>query len=161
MLLYLRHGDDRGHAVYHHDRPLNERGRDAAARHGRRLVAKFGTPDVVYVSPYRRARQTLDAMRPYFERAIGECVDPRVAQHLSEKQRKTPSVRPSTLALVAVDETEDDFHRRLAEHVEEVRPRIASKIWVITHQAVIERVGAHFGAQVADLDFLDHVVLRG
>lgn len=162
MLIYLRHGDDRGDAVYRHDRSLTDQGRESASKHGKRLVAKYGSPDLVYVSPYRRARQTLEALGGRYDRAVQIRVDPRIAQHLSEKQQREPRVHPSTRALVVIDEDKDTFRRRVAAHVEEVRKKSAdARIWCITHQAVIEEVAVHFGAEDAakDLDFLDHVVM--
>jgi len=161
MLLYIRHGDDRGDDVYRHDRRLNDRGREKAAKAAKRLIEKYGHPDVAYVSPFRRTLETLKAMTARFERPVAVRSDPRVAQCLSEKQRRDPQVSPETRALVTIDEDSDAFRRRVAAHVNEAR-RASGVVWCITHQAVVEEVARHFGVDVPrDLDFLDHVVMLG
>jgi len=161
VLIYLRHGDDRGEDVYRHDRPLNERGRDRAKKHARKLIDKLGHPDVVYVSPYRRALETLEVLSSRFDHPVLVRRDARIAQHLSEKQRRDPQVSPETRSQVAIDETRDDFRRRVAEHVEDVR-RDPRRIWCITHQAVIEEAARYLSEEISrDLDFLDHVILLG
>jgi broad specificity phosphatase PhoE len=161
VLLYLRHGDDRGDDVYRHDRPLNDHGREKAGKQSRRLIEKYGHPDVVYVSPFRRAIETAEILAARFERAVPIRKDPRVAQHLSEKQQRDPKISPETRSLVAIIESRDAFRARIAAHVEEVR-RGTGAIWCVTHQAVIETVADHFAVKISgSLDFLDPVVMLG
>ena len=161
MLIYLRHGDDRGNDDYRHDRRLNARGREKAAKAAKRLIEKYGHPDVVYASPFRRAIETLDAMSERFTKPVVVRGDPRIAQHLSAKQQRDPQISPATRAQVAIDEDRDAFKRRVAAHVEEVR-RATGLIWCVTHQVVIEEVAEHFDVQISStIDFLDHVVMLG
>ena len=161
MLIYLRHGDDRGDDVYRHDRPLNDRGRKKAGKAADRLIEKYRHPDVVYVSPFRRALETLEAMYEHFERDVIVHRDRRIAQHLSEKQQRAPQVSPETCAQVTLLEDRSAFRRRVAEHVDEAR-RASGVVWCVTHQAVIEEVAGHFGVKISgDLDFLDHIVMLG
>ena len=135
MLIYLRHGDDRGNDVYRHDRPLNDRGRKKAAKEAKRLIEKYGHPDTVFVSPFRRAIETLSCMTERFARPVDVNHDPRIAQCLSEKQRSAPSISPETLAVITIDEDREAFRRRIADHIEEARRRAreGAAIWCITH----------------------------
>jgi broad specificity phosphatase PhoE len=159
-LIYIRHGDDRGDDDYRHDRRLNDRGRKKASRAARRLIEDHGHPDVAYVSPYRRAVETLDAMSERFERPVTLRCDARVAQMLSEKQQRAPDVSPQTRDQVAIAETQEEFHRRITAHVEEVGRRTEAVIWCVTHQAVIEEIAHRFGAKLGgDLDYLDHLIV--
>lgn len=159
MLIYLRHGDDRGDDDYRHDRRLTLRGKEKASKVAKRLIEKHGHPDVVYVSPFRRAIDTLDAMSDRFDRIVPIRRDPRIAQHLSDKQRRHPQVSPETRSQVTINEDHDAFRRRIAEHVAEVRG-LAGTIWCITHQGVIEEIAVHFGVKISGaLDFLDRVVM--
>lgn len=162
MLIYLRHGDDRGEDVYRHDRPLNDRGRKKAAKEADRLIERYGHPDHVFVSPFRRAMETLAEMVDRFQRPVEIHRDPRIAQRLSAKQRLAPRVHPETLAIVRIDEDADSFRRRIADHVADAKHRAAdSAVWCVTHQVVIETIARHFGAPLSgDLDFLDHVVVQ-
>jgi broad specificity phosphatase PhoE len=161
MLIYLRHGDDRGNDVYRHDRPLNDHGRHRADKEARRLIAKYGHPDRVAVSPFRRTRETLEAMVPHFDRTVEVHQDPRIAQGLSSKQQREPRISPETLAVITANEDKEAFQHRISAHVRDARTWAAiGTVWVITHQAVIEEVAPHFGVRIpSNLDFLDHVVM--
>lgn len=161
MLIYLRHGDDRGNDVYRHDRHLNDRGRKKAGKAADRLIEGYGHPDTIYISPFRRAIETLEAMYDHFQRDVTVHRDPRIAQHLSAKQQAQTLVSPETAAQVALIEDEATFRRRVAEHVDEMR-RTSGVVWCITHQAVIEEAAEHFSVKISgSLDFLDHVVMLG
>ena len=160
MLIYLRHGDDRGNDEYRHDRHLNDRGRKKAAKAFGELADKYGHPDTLFVSPFRRAIETLDAMAEHFTRAVEVHRDGRIAQYLGEK--RDPQISPETAAHVAVDEDRDDFRARVRNHGEDVRRRseAGAAIWCITHQIVIEEVAGYFDVKIrGDLDFLDHCLM--
>lgn len=160
MLIYLRHGDDRGDHVHRHDRSLNERGRKRAGKAFVELADKYGHPDTMVVSPFRRAIQTLDAMAEHFALPVDVRHDWRVAQYLGGK--RDPSVSPETASQITVGEGRDAFRARVRAHVEEVKRHSqgAAAIWCITHQIVIEEVAGYFGVEIpGDLDFLDHVVM--
>ena len=162
MLIYLRHGNDRGNDVYQHDRPLNGRGRRKARKAFGELAEKYGHPDTLFVSPFRRAIQTLEAMVQQFKRPVVIHPDPRVAQYLGGK--RDPRLSPETAVQVAINEGSDAFRARVRDHVEDVRRRnqAGAAIWCISHQIVIEEVAMHFGVKISDsLDFLDHVVMLG
>lgn len=161
MLLYLRHGDDRGHDEYRHDRPLNDRGKKKAGKAFGELAAKYGHPDTVFVSPFKRAIQTLEAMAQHFASAVDVHRDRRIAQYLGEKHN---SVSPETAIQVAIAESRDAFGARVRSHVEDVRHRsqAGAAIWCITHQVVIEEIAECFDVKISgNLDFLDHVVVLG
>jgi phosphohistidine phosphatase len=51
------------------DRPLNERGNDAAPRMGRFMAANGIAPELVLCSPSTRTRQTLDLVLPHLSPA--------------------------------------------------------------------------------------------
>jgi broad specificity phosphatase PhoE len=162
MLIYLRHGDDRGDDDYRHDRRLNDRGKKQASKEAKQLIETYGHPDVVFVSPFRRAIETVDCMTVHFARPVEIHRDARIAQHLSGKQQRDPKVSPATLEVIVVDEDRDAFKKRVAEHVGRVRRRAkeGSAIWCVTHQVVIEEIAEHFDVKISgSLDFLDHVVM--
>jgi broad specificity phosphatase PhoE len=159
MLLYLRHGDDRGDDVYRHDRRLNDRGREKAAKAVKRLIEKHGHPDVAYVSPFRRAIETLEVMATRFDRTVDMRRDPRIAQCFLGK--RDPKVSPETRSVIDVAESRNAFRSRVAAHVTEARA-VPGVVWCVTHQVVIEEAARHFGVDVSsDLDFLDCAVMLG
>lgn len=160
MLIYLRHGDDRGDDTYPHDRPLNDRGKRRAAKRAKHLIKEYGHPHRVYISPFRRARETLAAMTPRFSQAVEVHPDPRIAQYLSKKQQRAPRLHPETLAAITPHEDEEAFQRRISSHVEDARIWADTlTIWCITHQIVIEAVERHFEVRAPrKLDFLEYLL---
>lgn len=162
MVIYLRHGDDRGDYAYKHDRPLKDRGRKKIRKTFKRLIKKYGHPDTIFVSPFSRSLQTLEIMTAQFQRPVAVHCDARVAQYLGDKE--VPIVSPETAEAVDLDEGLGAFRARLRDHAESARKRhvLGATIWCITHQIVIEEIAEHFGKRVSrDLDFLDHVVMLG
>lgn len=160
MLIYLRHGDDRGTDIYRHDRHLNARGKKKAGKAFDALVEKYGHPDTLFVSPFRRAIQTLEAMAARFKRPVDVHREPRIAQYLGG--RRETLISPETAALVAVDESLEAFRARIHDHVVDTKRRkeVGATIWCITHQIVIEEVADRFSVKIpGDLDFLAHVVM--
>ena len=92
QLLLLRHAksswDEIGQSD--HARPLNARGRHAAAQM-RTVIRELGLlPDVVLVSSARRTRQTLDALAPWDETPI---IEPMDGLYLAEAARIREVVR--------------------------------------------------------------------
>jgi phosphohistidine phosphatase len=77
QLLLLRHAksswDDPG--LSDHSRPLNARGRAAAAAMRQAMLGLALSPDVVLVSSARRTLQTLEALEPWDETPIIELMD--------------------------------------------------------------------------------------
>jgi phosphohistidine phosphatase len=62
-LLIMRHAKSSWRGDFlDHQRPLNERGRAAAAEMGERLLAKALRPDLVFCSDAERTRETLERM---------------------------------------------------------------------------------------------------
>lgn len=161
MLIYLRHGDDRGNDIYRYDRPLNDRGKHRAAKKAEQLIDTYGHPHRVFVSPFRRTRETLAAMSLHFNRPVEIHQDPRIAQRLSSKQQRDPLISPETRAMITMNEDEDTFHQRIAAHARAMQQVWTAHrpVWCITHQAVIEEVAPHFGTRITDrLDFLDYLI---
>ncbi len=92
QLLLLRHAksswDDK--AQSDHARPLNVRGRHAAAQM-RTVLRELGlVPDVVLVSSARRTRQTLEALAPWDETPI---IEPMDGLYLADASRLCSIVR--------------------------------------------------------------------
>jgi phosphohistidine phosphatase len=77
QLLLLRHAksswDDK--ALPDQDRPLNARGRHAAARVRQAMLDLGLAPDMVMLSPSRRTRETLAALEPWDETPLIETID--------------------------------------------------------------------------------------
>jgi len=68
-LMLLRHAkSDWSTGLRDQDRPLNERGREAAPRMGAYMARHALVPDLIVASPAARVRETVDLMIPAFEK---------------------------------------------------------------------------------------------
>jgi len=78
QLLLLRHAkSDHGDpGLADHDRPLNARGRQAAAAMGVAMRELGLSPDIILVSPALRTRETLAALEPWDDSPLTEILDP-------------------------------------------------------------------------------------
>jgi phosphohistidine phosphatase len=104
QLLLLRHAksswDDPG--LSDHARPLNARGRRAAAAMAGAMRELGLQPDLVLVSSARRTLQTLEALTPFEDNALVEPMDGLYlasASQLMDAVRKTPETVRSLLLI--------------------------------------------------------------
>jgi phosphohistidine phosphatase len=116
-LLRLRHAKSASPAgTADADRPLAERGRDAAPRMGAYIADQGLAPDLALVSPARRARETWDLASPRL-RDVPTRLEPRLyeatpARLLAVIGEVEASVR--TLLLVGHNPSFEDLARQLA-----------------------------------------------
>jgi broad specificity phosphatase PhoE len=171
VLLYIRHGDDhhgslKGARYPRHDHPLNPEGKARAVRMARALVARYGVPDIVYCSPFKRARQTAGIMAG----AIGVggrdariVIDPGLSRYFSRREQRDPSVGSGTRTAgpPPIYERSGEFGRRCRRQYERIvdmhfigredgarrRPVV---VWCITHALVMRRVAKRVGLPVPD-----------
>jgi len=78
QVLIMRHGDAALEAASDAERPLTVRGRDESRLMASWLSSKIVDTDRVLVSPYSRARQTLDIMRDALVLPDGEEILPEL-----------------------------------------------------------------------------------
>ena len=145
MLVIVRHAEDDGSAEYAHDPPLSQRSIDKAARVGSKLVSRYGDPDVVYTSPFRRARESARAMFP----GARIIVKPELSRYFTSGQKRHPMMAPSTAENDPyVDESWSQFNRRVLNCYRELKAEAEHhdrKIFVVTHVLFLLRVGKHLG----------------
>jgi len=164
VLIYLRHGDDHSDDFeYKHDRPLSDVGKRAAVKVAKRLIEKYGHPSIAYVSPFRRATETLDAMAGCFRRAVTVIRDPRIAQFFAKSQRP-PKIGKVLANVIDVDENKRDFRVRIDKHLDDVmlanHHRSDVVVWCITHTVVLEYVANYFEDPLSDTPrFLEFIVV--
>lgn len=117
-LMLLRHAkSDWPDGVADIDRPLARRGREAAPRMGAYMADEGLHPDLVLVSPARRARETWDLVAP----ALGEVEtrsEPRIYEAPAERllQVVREAGRARGLMLVGHNPGFEDLARRLVGH---------------------------------------------
>ena len=61
VLIYIRHGNDderEPHKI--HDTHLTSQGKHKSKKVAKKLIEKYGVPDIIFCSPFARTRETLD-----------------------------------------------------------------------------------------------------
>lgn len=143
VLIYIRHSDDskkrQESSIIHRDDPsLTPEGRRLARRTGQKLIKHYGEPDIVYVSPFARAKQTLKEMLKYSEKKPAVYMDNRLSRYFSSREKKDPSCFTETFEhRIPIYENWNQFIRRVDKNIYQMKKKgyIEEKsiIWCITH----------------------------
>jgi broad specificity phosphatase PhoE len=166
MMIYIRHGDDHSEDnKHHHDRRLNDRGKRKASKVAKRLIKEHGHPSIVYVSPFRRTVETIEAMTERFDRPVSVIQDPRIAQYFGKKKkRRGIEIGHELAGVISIDDNKDAFRMRVGQHIDDVRladhHRSDVVVWCITHSVVLEHISDYFDEPLSDpVGFLDYLVI--
>lgn len=175
VILYIRHAKDRT-SSHKHDEKLTEEGKQEAYNVALNLLEKYGIPDIIYYSPYHRAKKTLK----YMMKAISKyrkmnntnssnkkaeiIIDPRLGRFFTKKERRNPELRDNTIKRGAIiHETWEDFETRIENQVNEIS-NSDTNIWNITHTLVLLKLSRYknidFHSHVEYLDVLEIPVLN-
>lgn len=166
MHIYLRHGNDDKVSTYKHDKSLNSASQTEIdiVKKTRWLVKTYGFPSIIYCSPFKRARATLDIMIKYLSK-MGD-VKVRIDNYLSrlfvKNEYLNPSVRKTTMYYnPPIKENKKDFRRRV-DKAEARASAEAGVTWSITHYLVMRRLSRKYDiALPKHMPFLYHVIIEG
>ena len=156
MLVYIRHSEDTVEDPTHeHDPKLTKEGRSIAYEQGVQLLKKYGPPDIVYCSPFRRTRETLDYMFRDLssrERArIKIIYDPRAARHFKHEEQDNPDVARITIkSNIPIYESRKSYRSRANRFALKLSQKAASgqEIWCITHTTVYKRLARIYEVKI-------------
>lgn len=179
MIIYIRHShDEYDDATHRHDHQITPLGKEKARRMGKKLIEKYGLPNLIYCSPFKRTRQTLKYMlkdnipvvpatgsaplgsllRPPGDRT--ETVQPpktrvkydaNLSRYFNRQEQEDPSIFAETEKLdIPIKETKNEFKLRVDEHINEITSLHNDKqiIWCITHTLVLKRVAKHYNIDI-------------
>ncbi len=119
-LMLLRHAKSNwSTGVSDRERPLAQRGREAAPLMGRYLAEELLLPDLVLVSPARRTAETWELVRPMLPEKPGSHVEPRIYEAKPERLLEVvrdvePAVR--TLLMIGHNPGFEELAAMLAGH---------------------------------------------
>jgi len=145
VLIYIRHGHDYTRS-HDHDERLSDRGKKESYKYALELVEKYGIPEVIYHSPYFRARQTAKLMvKSIYKRhniKIKRELDPKLGRYFTSKQKRNPDIKRSTQRKGAIiyedwDQFKNRVNEQMIEHSLEGKEK---NIWCITHNLVVRRM---------------------
>lgn len=156
MLIYIRHSDDNVlDPTYACDGDITPEGRILAINLGNKLLHRYGLPDTIYCSPFKRTRETLKYMLKDIPmevvRSIKIVFTQELGRYFQPKQRSIKNIRPSTQKLeVNVRENWRGFENRVDNHIRKTRIEMKAEkyVWCITHAIVYKRVAKHYGVSI-------------
>jgi broad specificity phosphatase PhoE len=138
MKIFIRHGHDGSNQDYKQDPSLNFSYNDEITQHTKYLIKKYGYPDVIYCSPFHRARQTAKIMNKVFNKNIPIFINNKCSRYFSHKERSNPMVKSNTLRYnPPIDETKQEFRHRVDKLLKRKNDKV---VWYITHYLVIKRI---------------------
>ena len=151
VLIIIRHGDDEnGRCSKKNDCSLVKDGIRLASRVGKELITKYGVPDKIYVSPFKRTLQTLDAMvRDTDDIEVIE--DKGLCRYFTEREKRDPKIHKETMRKnIPIDESYTQFRNRVSRCISFITENTGKDevVWVITHTLVYKRFGRHFGVDL-------------
>jgi len=164
-IVYWRHANDNEKSpAKKHDPRATGKGRHNARKMARRMARKRGAPDVIYVSPMRRCRDTVRSMIEGLEKdghpAPRLVIDENLSRYFCSREQKKPRVRAST-GDVPIVEGWSQFRRRVRKRAEFLwKTHGAAEgevVWCITHALVMKQLALFHSETIPSwLDFLFH-----
>jgi broad specificity phosphatase PhoE len=156
-IIYIRHGHDEYRDVTHaHDNRLTNRGLREASNLGKKLIERYGSPHIVYCSPFQRTIKTMKAMT---EGSFKTLIDPNLSRYFTSKERKDPQVSSRTIKYgVPLNEDWKKFKERVKNHLGKTSSYVNNSevVWVITHTLILKEAAKYHKVDIpSDLDFLE------
>ena len=172
-VVYIRHtNDEEDEPTYTEDPGILPDTSSQIAQLVRRLIEKYGSPDLLIVSPMNRAIQTARQIKFVLEEdrlPVKTAISPHVSRFFTRSEVKglgPNSIHPRTVELqFPCHETKDQFHRRVDVHISDFIDRgyyLLKKpiVWCITHTLIMKRVAKQLKVPFKDhLEFLDFLPL--
>jgi len=155
VTIIIRHAnDEQDNFLHKHDKEITKRGKKDAKRIGKKLIKKYGTPDIIYCSPFMRTRQTLKYMLKYMLKHDNIQPNVIIDKRLSTtKEKKNPSVFSQTKKKhIPIKETHKMFKQRCDSFLRDIKKDTNNddhyeynnnkkKVsWIITHVKVLKRI---------------------
>lgn len=167
LRLCLRHGYDEHGTEYpgpRHDHNLNPRYTTLHRRMIRRLLTRYGPPDIIIYSPFLRTRQTayliIEVIREKYPSHPGSLIiDNRIARYFNGAEQLDPSIASATDHYdPPLRESKTAFTARIHEYVDHDNSHYRDNtVWTITHALVYKRIARYVNVEVpATIPFLDH-----
>ena len=169
MIVFLRHADDEVGSVEsgcEHDHAITKKGRKESKKFMKAFVKKYGQPDEIRCTPFRRGTQTLEAMRKHLSDKVKITIDPDLSRFFNNSEKRNPGVHKDTLKYKPpIMESRKDFHKRNKNYFKQLKKdgylEKDKLIIVLTHFLVLKDAAFALGVSLPEkYDFLEYFVLR-
>ncbi len=158
-----------------HDPPLTEKGRGTCILKAEELIKLYGMPQIILCSPYRRCRETAEALRLGLrnndrKNEIAILVEPKLAEYLGNHKHSKLDITEETASYgIQHPENWRQFTRRIDTYVDNGMFHFHSGnsgpesiIWIVTHGVVIGHIFKHLGLPYKKTyDYLESSILQG
>lgn len=153
MQIIMRHGNDNQPSKYKHDNSLklNDQTKEEIINHTKKLIKKYGHPDVIYCSPFRRGIETVKIMKKVFHKPVNIYIDAKLSRYFNNNEKQFPSVSEKTLKYKPpIHETHEAFYKRVdkVHYKMDSRSVRGSHVWYITHYLVMKRIANNDNIQL-------------
>lgn len=144
-IVFIRHSDKayrNGKAdTYSHDPPLTRGGADRCNKELSNIL-KYGEPDIVFVSPFLRCRQTAAHLIKSLKSQPELYVDVRVSEYLYHHDSSKISLHEDTESFnPPIDKSYSELEDRVYDFFNSIRNKYKDKVvWVITHGIIMRMV---------------------
>lgn len=164
MHVYIRHGNDEKKSNYKHDKSLNSLSDTETdiINFTKKLIKKYGYPDRIYCSPFKRARATLTIMLKVLDKdKVDVHIEPNLSRFFTKNEQKNVSVRKHTLIYnPPIYENKKSFHKRV-DKVQKDQFCTCCNVWYITHYLVLKRMCENKNIAIPNhMKFLWHTVIN-
>ena len=168
----MRHSDDTiphgDHPTFKHDQRINKSGRKLAKRRAKDVVSQFGKPDIIYCSPFLRARETCEEMKKIFgSRSAGPAyrIDSALSRFFTDTERKHYSVDTETLKYKPpINESHKSYRKRCLRHFKKMEQRGFLKekvVLCITHAVVLKQIAKYAKVTLPEhYDFMETFAIQ-
>lgn len=155
MLFIIRHSEDSPETTHRYDNRLTENGRKMARRKGERLVDKYGIPSVIYCSPFRRTKETVEEMLKMipekYHKKIKIVYTKELGRFFSSQERKNPDIAKSTKKSgVPTNENGTEFRQRVSNFAQFLLEHHKDDVWIVTHSTVYKQLARNFLATIPE-----------
>lgn len=173
MLIYIRHSKDRYNDRHPYDGYITSGGKRIAKEKAQSLARRYGIPDVIFCSPFRRTRGTLKSMLKQLVKKYGRSsIDdikiiyhPSLSRYFTSKERLNPLLAESTEAHgVPIGETKEELYdrvRTLSRKLDRKFSKSDEICWVITHTVPYKIINKYHGRELPKrIPFMHSTVIR-
>lgn len=179
MIIYIRHAnDDTKSSKYKNDPHITKDGKKAIGKVVKKLTKKYGYPDEIRFSPFRRCRETImemvnqivllqtgenpDYCFKCYDYDIKLTQDIGLSRYFTSAERKNPQVSSKTLKRkIPINESHDTFHKRLETQIVNAKRSKKKVVWCITHAVTYKKIGLKLQVSTPDhIEFLEYFVYK-
>lgn len=161
MIIFIRHSkEDKKISKHRFDEHISLEGKISAENLGEKIIRKFGSPDIIYTSPYNRTLETAKALinesnnELYFLNELSRFYPKREPIDLSEKTKDEQ---------VPLHETKTQFKKRIKKLLKFLKKESKKYdlIWCVTHTSVLKEIAKLFNIEMNDwIKFNDYIIIK-